>query len=237
VAKKPDGLVVSLPDPQVLAPAIRAAVRAGIPVISINSGTEADSRSVGALLHVGQPDGPAGAAAGRRFAASGVRNALCVNQEVGNAALDLRCRAFAAALHKVGGTSTVVDVDLQDPAAAAAKIAAAVSAHHPDGVLTLGPGGAAPAIDALRGDGQLGHIKLATFDLSPEVLDAIRAGQVEFAVDQQPFLQGYLPIVYLAQYARYGLLPDRSQVVDTGPSFVTRSNVGNVGRLAEAGIR
>ena len=69
------------------------------------------------------------------------------------------------------------------------------------------------------------------------MIDAIRAGQMGFAVDQQPFLQGYLPIVYLAQYARYGLLPDRGKVVDTGPSFVTRANAASVGRLSEAGIR
>jgi simple sugar transport system substrate-binding protein len=236
VARKPDGLVVSIPDAKALAPAIREAVRLGIPVISINSGIDS-WRKLGALMHIGQPDGAAATAAGQRFAASGVRNALCVNQEVGNVALDLRCSAFAAALRKAHGRSTVVDVDLQDRAGAERKISAAVNSQHPDGVLTLGPTGAEPALAALRADGKLGHIRLATFDLSPDVIDAIRRGQMDFAVDQQPFLQGYLPIVYLAQLARYGLLPDRGKVVATGPSFVTKANASDVGRLSEAGIR
>lgn len=236
VSRKPDGLVVTIPDAHKLGGAIRGAERAGIPVISINAGITA-WKQLGALTHVGEPDGEAGLAAGRRLAAAGVKNALCVNQEPGNSALSLRCSSFAAGLRRDGGASTVVAIDLQDRAGAVRKIAAAISAHHPDGMLTLGPTSAGPALDALRRLHLLGKVRLATFDLSPDVIQAIRDGNIAFAVDQQPYLQGYLPIVYLAQYARYGVLPDRGRVSATGPSFVTKADAASVQRLAEAGIR
>ena len=236
ITRKPDGLVVTIPDPKVIGGAIRDAERAGIPVISINSGTQVWQR-YGVLMHIGQPDDAAGKAAGERLAAAGVRNALCVDQEVGNSALGQRCKAFAAELHKVHGRSTVIDIDLQNRAAALSTIAAAIQSHNPDGVLTLGPAGAEPALTVLRQRHLTGKVKLATFDLSPAVIDAVRNGQISFAIDQQPYLQGYLPIVYFAQFARYGVLPDRDRVDATGPSFVTKQNAGAVQRLAEAGIR
>ena len=135
------------------------------------------------------------------------------------------------------GRSTVIDIDLQNRAAALSTIAAAIQSHNPDGVLTLGPAGAEPALTVLRQRHLTGKVKLATFDLSPAVIDAVRNGQISFAIDQQPYLQGYLPIVYFAQFARYGVLPDRDRVDATGPSFVTKQNAGAVQRLAEAGIR
>ena len=236
VASRPDGLVVSIPDAKALGPAIREAVRAGIPVVSLNSG-DAVSRRLGVLAHVGQPDEDAGFAAGRRMAGEGIRQALCVEHEQGNAGLEARCRGFGRALRRAGGRSKVLAVNLQDRHAAEQKIASAAIEEHIDGMLTLGPGGTLPAIAGLRLDRLLGSVRLATFDLSPEVLSALRAGHVEFAVDQQPFLQGYLPIVFLAQNARYGLLPAKGTVVPTGPSFVTRKNASAVTALTRQGIR
>jgi simple sugar transport system substrate-binding protein len=236
IASRPDGLVVSIPDAHALAPAIREAVRAGIPVVSLNSGTDV-SRPLGVLAHVGQPDEQAGFAAGRRMAHEGVRQALCVEHEQNNAGLEARCRGFGRAIRGAGGTSKVLAVNLQDRHAAEQKIASAAIEEHIDGMLTLGPGGTLPAIAGLRLDRLLGSVRLATFDLSPEVLSALRAGQVEFAVDQQPFLQGYLPIVFLAQYARYGLIPAKGTLVPTGPSFVTRANASAVTALTREGYR
>jgi simple sugar transport system substrate-binding protein len=236
VASRPDGLAVSIPDAGQLAPAIREAVRAGIPVVSLNSGDDA-FRRLGVLAHVGQPDEDAGFAAGRRMAGEGVRQALCIEHEKGNAGLEARCRGFGRAIRRAGGTSKVLDVNLQDRHAAEQKIASAAIEEHIDGMLTLGPGGALPAIGGLRLDRLLGSVRLATFDLSPEVLSALRAGQIEFAVDQQPFLQGYLPVVFLAQNARYGLLPAKGTLVPTGPSFVTPKNASAVRALTRQGIR
>ncbi|MGH2950324.1 MAG: substrate-binding domain-containing protein, partial [Solirubrobacteraceae bacterium] len=231
-----DGLVVSLPDVPALAPAIRRAVRDGIPVISINSGSD-EFRALGIDAHVGQPEWRAGLESGRRMAEEGVRNAICVNQEVGNAGLDLRCRAFAAGLRRSGGRSRQLAVDVQDPAEAQRRIAEAVASGGIDGILTLGPGGAAPALAALRAGGALDSVRLATFDLSPEVLEAVRDGDMLFAVDQQPYLQGYLPIILLAERARHLLFPASGGLVPTGPEFVTAENAARVIELSRRGFR
>jgi simple sugar transport system substrate-binding protein len=236
VADRPDGLVVSLPNARALAPAVRRAERAGIPVVSINSGSD-QFRRLGILAHVGQPEWRAGLEGGERMAAAGVRHAVCVDQEVGNAGLDLRCRAFAAGLHRSGGESTVLPVSLQDPAEAKRRIARAVASGSVDGILTLGPAGAAPALAALGAGGLGNKIKLATFDLSPEVLAAVRDGRMLFAIDQQPYLQGYLPVVLLAEQARHGLFPARGELIPTGPHFVTRANAAQALRLSRRGIR
>ena len=113
IASKPTGLVVSLPNPDALAPVVHAAERAGIPVISINSGSNAFAR-VGALLHVGEDEYAAGYAAGRRMRASHVHRTLCVIHEANNLALQQRCRGFAAALAASGAHTSVLDVNLQD---------------------------------------------------------------------------------------------------------------------------
>lgn len=237
VTTRPAGLVVSLPDPAALAPAIRAAERAGIPVISINSGSDA-FRQLGILVHVGQAEYEAGVDFGRRMGAQGVRNSICVIHEVGNLALDERCRGFATALARVGGHSRVLTVNLQEPQAAEQTIAAALHDRRVDGLLTLGGASvAAPALAALRTDHRLGKLTYATFGIGPEVLTAIRAGQISFAADQQPYLQGYLPIVLLTQYHLYGVLPDRGKIVSTGPVFITKRNVGRVLELVNRGVR
>jgi simple sugar transport system substrate-binding protein len=236
VANRPDGLVVSIPDPDALAPALAKASKAGIPIVAINSGRDF-YRRVGALLYVGQPEYDAAFAAGRRMGHAGVRNAICVNHEPGVASLRERCRGFTEALATVGGAVRVVTVSVQEPAEASRRIGAAVSERGVDGLLTLGPGAATPALDALTTTRRLGKIAFGTFDLSPEVLRAVRAGRMEFAIDQQPFLQGYMPIVLLTQYELYGVLPARGAILPTGPSFVTAQEVARVARLSEAGIR
>jgi simple sugar transport system substrate-binding protein len=236
VLTRPNGLVVSIPDTTRVGPSVRLAVQAGIAVVAINSGEDV-YRKLGALLYVGQPEYAAGLKAGRRMAAAGVRNALCVNHQVGASSLALRCRGFAAALSRVGGRVRVVSVELQSQAQAEARIAAAASAPGIDGVLTLGPGGATPALRAFASRGLFGKVKLATFDLAPDILRALRAHRLLFAVDQQPFLQGYLPVLFLTQRALYGLMPAAGTVVPTGPNFVTPANAALVERLTNAGIR
>src|ERR671931_2814303 len=113
VASRPDGLVVSLPEPG-LAPAIRRAVRAGIPTVTINSGSDM-YKKLGVLAHVGQPEDRAGLGAGRRLAAAGVRHALCLNLKIPNQGLDERCAGLARAMREVGGRSTMIRVDDQSP--------------------------------------------------------------------------------------------------------------------------
>jgi simple sugar transport system substrate-binding protein len=236
VARRPDGLVVSLPEPG-LGPAIRRAVRAGIPTVTINSGSE-QAKRLGVLAHVGQPEERAGRQAGERLVAAGVRRVLCVNQQVGNLGLDARCRGLARAMRAAGGFARVLGVDDQDPATPG-RITEAVRRYRVDGVLCLNSTSAGQAIQAVRAlDGvQARAVKVATFDLGPEVLAAVRRGQLLFAVDQQPYLQGYLPVVLLAQHARFGLFPARGDVIPTGPSFVTKAEAGKALELSGRSIR
>jgi simple sugar transport system substrate-binding protein len=236
VASDPDGLVVSNPDPDALGDHIKAAVAAGIPVITINSGSDV-AAELGVLAHVGQTEREAGYGGGQRMAAAGAKNALCVNQEVGNVALDLRCEGFTQAMGEAGGTVTVLAVDLTDPTGSANKISAALSADPTiDSIFTLGPTGAAPALQVLQDEDLLGKILLATFDLSPDVLAAIRDGNMLFAIDQQQYTQGYLPIVYLTLYLENLNTPGQI-LIPTGPGFVTQDNAARIIDLSAAGTR
>lgn len=237
VASNPDGLVVSIPDAEALGPSIQAAVEAGIPVISMNSGSDV-FQELGVMNHVGQTEYEAGLGGGQRMAESGVTQALCINQEVGNVALDERCRGFTDAITEAGGTVEVLAVDaIGDPIGAQQAIEAALTADPEiNGIFTLGPTGAAPAMLALESLGQMGTMPLATFDLSPEVLQAIVDGNMLFAIDQQQYLQGYLPVVFLALNAK-NLNTVASPLIMTGPGFVTADNAERVIELSEAGTR
>src|SRR5215472_8572516 len=236
VATKPDGLVVSIPDANALGPSIKAAVAAGIPVISINAGSDV-AKSLGVLVHIGQTEEQAGIGGGQKMGQAGVKHALCVNQEVGNAALELRCKGFQEGLSQTGGTSKVIGVNLSNPTQTQQTIEAALQ-HDPsvDGIMTLGPTGASPAIKALQDLNKLGKIKLATFDLSSDVLNAIKAGQMLFAIDQQQYEQGYLPIVFLTLY-KTNLNTIANDIIQTGPGFVTQQNVAQVIQLTAQGTR
>ena len=236
VATDPDGLVVSVPDAEALGPSIRAAIAAGIPVISINSGSDV-AADLGVLAHIGQTEYEAGLGGGQRMAAAGVTNALCVNQEVGNAALDLRCQGFTDAITAAGGTVSVLAVDLADPSGTQNRVSAALQQNESiNGILTLGPTGAAPTLAALEADGLLGSVQLATFDLSPEVLAAVRDGNMLFAIDQQQYTQGYLAIVYMTLFLENANTPG-SLLVQTGPGFVTADNAEAVIAYSARGTR
>jgi len=233
VADHPDGLVISVPDPVALGPSIRRAVEAGIPVITINSGSDAFKR-LGVLAHVGQPEYEAGMAAGARLKAAGVRTALCVNHEEGNAGLDDRCRGLQAG---IGGRVESLAVPLQDAATAQRRMSAALTGEPVDAVVTLGSNEAPPAIAAIAASGLGSRIKLATFDLSPEVLTGVRDGKILFAVDQQPYLQGYIPVIMLAEQVRHQIFAGKGQLIPTGPEFVTKDNAEDALQLSEDGIR
>src|SRR5215210_7919712 len=153
VASRPDGLVVSLPEPG-LSPAIRRAVKAGIPVITINSGSDVFG-SLGVLAHVGQPEDRAGLAAGRRLARAGARRAVCVNQQVGNVGLDARCEGLRRAMRAAGGSARVLGIDDQS-SDTPDKIAAAIVSDRIDGVLATNSAGALHAVEAVAGTRRAG---------------------------------------------------------------------------------
>jgi simple sugar transport system substrate-binding protein len=236
VASEPDGIVVSIPDADALSPAIQGALDAGIPVISINSGYEV-SQELGLLVHVGQTEYEAGLGGGQRMGAEGVTNAICLIHEAGNAGLEERCSGFTEGLGETGGTVEQLVVDLNNPTEAQQRVDAALSANAEiDGIMALGPTGAAPALMAIQDAGVTDSVKLATFDLSPEVLQGIQDGTVLFAIDQQQYLQGYLPIVLLSLHVQNANTVAQD-IVMTGPGFVDSTNVDQVIDLTEAGTR
>jgi simple sugar transport system substrate-binding protein len=232
VASQPDGLVVSIPDAEALGDSIRNAVASGIPVVSMNSGSDV-REALGVAVHVGQTEYEAGLGGGKRMKEAGVTKAICVNQEVGNVALDTRCQGFTDGLD--GASVEVLSVSM-DPTEVGNAVKAFMSAN-PDttGVLALGPRGAEPTMAALEEIEMLDKVKFGTFDLSPGVLEAIDQGRMMFAIDQQQYLQGYLPIQLLKLNKLYGLMP--AGTVMTGPGFVTQENAAQVIELSAKGIR
>jgi len=230
VNQEPDGLVVSVPDADALAPSIERAVAAGIPVITMNSGGDV-SKKLGALLHVGQAERDAGKAAGEKLKEMGGKVGLCVNQEVGNVSLDDRCAGFSEGF---GGTVSVLPTT-NDPADVQAKVKAAIASNPDiDTVLALGAGTAGePSLAAVKETGA--KINVATFDLSAGFLQAVADGEAAFAIDQQQFLQGYLPVAFLVLNAKYGLIPGGN--VPSGPNLITKDKAAQVVELSAEGIR
>jgi simple sugar transport system substrate-binding protein len=237
ISSQPDGLVVSIPDADAIGPTIKQAVEAGIPVVSMNSGGEV-WEELGALTHIGSDEFVAGTAAGERLGEMGVKNVICINDEVGNAAPEIRCDSAAEALEAAGGTMKVLPAPTGDPIGIQAAVAAALQADPSiDGGLSMSPDAAIPALKAIQEADLDDQVRLATFDLGADVLKAVQNGDIEFAVDQQQFLQGYLPVVFLTLYAENLLMPGGGQPVLTGPSFVTAETAEDVLSLSEAGIR
>lgn len=232
VNQKPAGLVVSNPDPDALGPAIKRAIAAGIPVVSMNSGIGAVER-LGIAFHVGQEELSAGRIVGAELKKRGATKLLCVNQEVGNAALDQRCKGVTEGF---GGSVTVLPTSA-DPAEIESKIRAALTSDKDlNGVIALGaPLVGERAVAAVQGLGLGAKVKVASYDLSANFLKAVSEGKAEFAVDQQPYLQGYVPVAMLALRAKYGTLPAGN--VPSGPSFVTKANAAQVIGLSAKGIR
>ncbi|MBF0680621.1 MAG: sugar ABC transporter substrate-binding protein [Devosia sp.] len=228
-ASSPNGIISTIADYDVLSGPLSDAVSRGIPVITINSGTIEQSKEIGALLHVGQPEYDAGFGAGEKAKAAGVTNFLCVNHYITNPASVERCQGFADAIGTELGNQ-MIDAG-QDPGEIQSKVSAYLQTN-PDtnGILTLGPTSAHPTIAALNSNGQAGAIFFGTFDLSGEIATAIKDGTINFAIDQQPFLQGYLPVVVLTNLARYGVVPGNS--INSGPGFITNDNIALVEQYA-----
>ncbi|MFI7444604.1 sugar ABC transporter substrate-binding protein [Nonomuraea indica] len=232
VSRKADGIVVSLANPDALKESVGKAVAAGIPVVTINSGSDS-SKEFGALTHVGQSEDVAGRGTGEQLKAAGVTKLLCVIHEAGNIGLDQRCKGAEETL---GGAVERLQVDVGNLADVTSKVTAKLqSDQRIDGVLALNPAVAVAARDAIADAGS--KARLATFDLSADVVTAINAGEILFAVDQQQYLQGYLPITFLTLYKDNLNTVGGGLPVNTGPGFVTKDNAAQVARLAEAGTR
>ena len=228
-ASKPNGIITTLADFDVLSGPIRNAVDQGINVIIMNSGTPEQTREVGALMFVGQPEYDAGLAAGLRAKGDGIKSFLCVNHVISNAVVAERCRGFADGLGIELGNS-MLDSG-QDPAEIKNRVLAYLSANpKTDAILTLGPTSADPTMLALEENGLAGDIYFGTFDLGDNIVKGIKSGVIQWGIDQQPFLQAYLPVVILTNYDRYGVLPGNN--INSGPGFVTKDGLTLVEKYA-----
>jgi len=232
VAAGTDGLVVSMANPDGLEKSIKAAVAAGVPVITINSGID-QWQQFGAITHVGQSEDLAGKAAGEQLNNAGVKNALCVIQEAGNVGLEARCKGAASTF---SGKLTNLQTDNTDLAGSEATIESKLQADPSiDGILTLGgdmSGQAVKAVDATGAD-----VTIGTFDVNADVVKNIVDGKILFAIDQQPYVQGYLGVTGIYLKALNGNDIGGGQPVYSGPAIITKDNAADVLKFAQNGTR
>jgi simple sugar transport system substrate-binding protein len=232
VNQKPDGLVVSMANPEALKAAVGRAVAAGIPVITINAGG-AESKSYGALTHIGSNESVAGQTVGTELKKDGLVNVICVIQEAGNVSLEQRCAGVKATF---GGTVNNLQVENTNLPAAGATIKAKLQSDKAiDGVVTVGAQVASVAESAIADTGS--SAKLAAFDLTPDTLNGVRDGKILFAVDQQPYLQGYLSVAMLTQYKANLNVLGGGQPVLTGPNLITKDTADQIIKLSQGGTR
>jgi simple sugar transport system substrate-binding protein len=223
IANDVDGIILTLPNVDALRDAIQRAADAGIPVVTINSGSDVFATTA-AIGHAGQDEFIAGTGAGQRLVADGATNILCVIHEANNAALQARCGGVEAGA--AGATVKQIQIDVANLDAAFETIKTTVGDASIDAVITLNPDVSIRARDAIAEAGSAA--KLATFDLGEEVLNSIEAGTILFAVDQQQYLQGHLPVIQIVLNIQNGHVIGGGQAILTGPGFVDASNVAQV---------
>jgi simple sugar transport system substrate-binding protein len=233
VSQKVDGLAVSVPNADAIRSSLAKAKAAGIPIITLNSGVD-DYKKLGAITHVGQTEEIAGKAAGAKLKAAGATKVLCVIHEQNNIGLTQRCQGVKEGF---GGNVTNIQVKgTADIATTQTEIKSKLQADKSfDAVIALNPDIASATVTAVKGANS--KAKIATFDLSPDVIKDIKNGTVLFAVDQQQYLQGYLPIVFLKLFKTNANTVGGGQPVLTGPGFVDKSNAATVEKLAGQGTR
>lgn len=233
IDKKVDGIAVTDPNTGALGANIKKAVAAGIPVVMFNSG-KADAAELGALGYFGQDESISGEAAGKRLAEEGAKNVVCVIQDQGQQQLEDRCDGVIKGLpdgkverlYVNGADLTAVQTTIQ------AKLTENADLDH---VMALGAPIALAAAKAVKESGS--SAKVTTFDTNKELVSAIGDGSVQWAVDQQPYLQGYLAVDSLWLYNTNGNTIGGGEAVLTGPSFVDSTNVDAVLKYAENGTR
>jgi simple sugar transport system substrate-binding protein len=235
LVQKPDALIVCNFFPSSQDPYIKQAVASGIPVWVTNSGSST-YQAVGALAYFGEESTMAGASAANAMVKAGVKHGLCFDDTPGNPDVAARCTGFQKQMKASGKKVTVVN-DQQastNPSAILAAIKGQLASNPSiDGVLTLGPGQGEAALQAVDQSGKKGKVKVGTFDLSTNTLAAVNDGSLLFAVWQEPYLQGYLPVLSAYQYLTLGQTP--VGWVNTGPLLVTKANVGKVTAAVKLG--
>ena len=233
IDQKVDGIALTAAKPDAMKDVVAKAKSAGIPVVGFNSGVS-DWKKLGMLEYFGQDENIAGQAFGQRLNSLGAKHALCVVQEQGQVALEARCAGLKKGF---SGKTDNLYVNGTDMPSVKSTITAKLSQDSSiDQVVTLGAPIALTAIQSLSDSGS--KAKVATFDLNQQLVKAVQDGSVEFAVDQQPYLQGYLAVDSLWLYKTNGNFSGGGTApVLTGPAFITKDNVDAVAKFAANGTR
>jgi simple sugar transport system substrate-binding protein len=233
IDQKVDGIAVTLAKPDAMKAVVAKAEQAGIPVVGFNTGVQ-DWKEQGLLEYFGQDESIAGEAFGRRLNDAGAKHTVCVIMEQGQVALEARCAGVQKTFE---GKTDILYVNGTDmPSVKSTIIAKLKQDSSIDYVTTLGAPFAMAAIQSIADAGT--KTKLATFDLNKDAVGAIKSGKIQWAVDQQPYLQGYLSIDSLWLYKTNGNYSGGGEApVLTGPAFVDRSNVDKVAQFAAKGTR
>ncbi|MPZ00066.1 MAG: substrate-binding domain-containing protein [Actinophytocola sp.] len=228
-----DGIALTLAKPDALKGVVKRANEAGIPVVAFNSGIE-DWEEVGAMSYYGTDEHLAGTAFGKRLNDEGAKHALCVIQEQGHVALEARCQSLKESFD---GKTTKVYVNGSDMTSVQSTLQAKLQSDSSiDYVVTLGAPFALTALGSAKSAGS--DAKVATFDTNEQLVNKIKDGSVQFAVDQQPFLQGYLSIDAFWLYLSNGNFAGGSkEPVLTGPAFIDDSNIDDIAKFAANGTR
>jgi simple sugar transport system substrate-binding protein len=231
VTAKVDAIATTLVTPDALAGAVKAATAAGIPVVGFNSGI-GDYQRLGASMYFGSDETLAGTAAGKRIAGEGAKHPLCVIQAQGSVALEARCAGVKQA---VPGTENI-NVNGADDSAVVSTLQAKLSQDKSiDYIVTLGAPIALDTEKALDAAGS--DAKLITFDLNTQAAKDIQAGKIEFSIDQQPYVQGFMAVTSLYLNLKNGNDIGGGRAVLTGPSFVDKSNIAKIVPFAQKNTR
>jgi len=237
IARKPDGLIVTITNPVALDEPLRKAIKMGIPVVAINvPDTRPPEEAIPYLVYVGMDEYLAGVYAARRMLQEFTpKRAVVAIHEPGHVGLEARAKGIMDVLSEKN--IPVEKLDITTDPTKALTIMKSYLMKHPDtdAIFTLGPLGAHPAIQLVEEEGLVGKVKIGAIDLTTKITDAIKKGIVMFTIDQQQYLQGYLPIVFLYLYKEYGLIPHEK--VLTGPSIVDKTNVEIVEKTVKMGYR
>lgn len=238
ISQKPDAIVGPDWVPAAMDDAFKEVTKAGIPLIIYNSGGKAAADKLGARNYIGSDEYVAGVAGGAKFAQAGVKNVICVNTVPGAANLEARCKGVADGIAKAGGVSKQLPLpatSFGNPTAVAEAIKAALMRDSAiQGVITISAGDANSAANAISQAGS--KVRLGTFDMDQSTLDRIKKGSQLFAIDQQPYLQGFLAVSLLNAYVQYGLDVPTSPIL-TGPGIVDASNIDATLAGVKAGAR
>jgi simple sugar transport system substrate-binding protein len=232
IDSKVDGIAVTLPDPPAIGPAVKKAVDAGIPVVALNAGSDS-YRDYGAMAYFGSDETVAGEAAGQRASDEGYKNLLCVIHAQGQIQLEARCEGVDKTFNGQYSKLYVTGTDL--PSVKSTISAKLTENKSIDLIVTLDAPIGLTAIDTVKETGS--SAKVGTFDFNTEIPPKITSGELVFAIDQQPWLQGYLAVDTLWLYKTNGNVPGGGMPVLTGPYLVDESNVELVAKFAEGGTR